>query len=467
LRPLAGASAFYTRNEFSGCAAGLTGRIIRDSQDYPLELLFRQARAQQHCFSHIVLSWAFGVCVVLFKPPEAKTMRLQKLLVFCSLLGMPCKFAQSKPELPKVVLAGNSIRLGYAPLVAKALEGKAIVIIAGENGGDSGNLLAHLDDWVIRAKPDIVHWNAGLHDLKFNRQTRTHQVELPQYEANLQQIAARLKKETQASLIFASTTPILDERHAGRKADFDRFESDVRRYNLAATRTLKEAGIPVNDLHWIVEKGGVAELMSADGTHYLPEGYERLAAAVTDCILRAITVRNYRPLPQPESGAEAAAIYKRDSDERDARVPAAYKNLHIKDFEIPVDERAWNDRRPGVKKVVAESLGSLPDRPSPVRARVIAREVRQGYTIERVSIENGFSGEISALLLVPENLAGARPTAAARSLLFCRWAAESLRHRRSAGFDCAPALPCFDGRVGCRLTCRRDPDSRRSCRASI
>jgi lysophospholipase L1-like esterase len=169
-------------------------------------------------------------------------MRSQSLFLLCFILEVSGTFGQSKSEMPKVVLAGDSIRLGYAPLVAKMLVGKAIVVSAEETGGDSGNVLAHLDAWIVREKPDIVHWNAGLHDLKISKQTRTHQVELPQYAANLRQIVERIRKETSATLIFASTTPILDERHARRKADFDRLESDVRRYNQAALQVMKGAG---------------------------------------------------------------------------------------------------------------------------------------------------------------------------------------------------------------------------------
>src|SRR5271167_2117354 len=71
-----------------------------------------------------------------------------------------------KPELPRVVLVGDSIRLGYAPRVAQRLSGKAVVISPAENGGDSANVLAHLDEWVLRQKPNVVHLNCGLHDLK-------------------------------------------------------------------------------------------------------------------------------------------------------------------------------------------------------------------------------------------------------------------------------------------------------------
>src|SRR5207248_6627895 len=107
--------------------------------------------------------------------------------------------------LPKVVLIGDSIRLGYAPGVVERLAGKAVVVSSPENGGDSGNVLAHLDDWVIREQPDVVHLNCGLHDLKRSKATGRHQVELDRYAENLRAIVARLRKETRAGLVFAST----------------------------------------------------------------------------------------------------------------------------------------------------------------------------------------------------------------------------------------------------------------------
>ena len=47
-------------------------------------------------------------------------------------------------ELPRVVLIGDSIRLGYAPIVAKKLEGRAQVISVEQNGGDSRRVRANL-----------------------------------------------------------------------------------------------------------------------------------------------------------------------------------------------------------------------------------------------------------------------------------------------------------------------------------
>jgi lysophospholipase L1-like esterase len=104
----------------------------------------------------------------------------------------------------------------------------------------------------------------------------------------------RLQRETAAALVFATTTPVLDERHAQRGAAFDRFQADVRLYNVGATAVMREAGVPVLDLHAVVEEGGVELLLATDGTHYTPEGYARLAAAVADRVLAAARERAQR-----------------------------------------------------------------------------------------------------------------------------------------------------------------------------
>src|SRR3954466_247399 len=99
------------------------------------------------------------------------------LPAFASLAWGQAKPPEKAAELPKVVLIGDSIRMGYAPLVAKRLEGKAVVLSATANGGDSGNVLKNLDEWAIKAQPAVIHFNCGLHDLKLNRTKKTYQVE--------------------------------------------------------------------------------------------------------------------------------------------------------------------------------------------------------------------------------------------------------------------------------------------------
>src|SRR5258706_4505246 len=91
---------------------------------------------------------------------------------------------------------------------------------------------------------DVVHINAGLHDLKLTG-TR-YQVPLVEYEKNLKTILERIRSGTKAKIIFATSTPILDGLHAQRKAGFDRFEADVQKYNNAAVGVLNPAGVPIN-----------------------------------------------------------------------------------------------------------------------------------------------------------------------------------------------------------------------------
>src|SRR5262249_25420588 len=192
------------------------------------------------------------------------------LTVVCLFLASPQSRGQAEPSpgpgLPRIVLVGDSIRLGYAPLVAARLEGKAVVVSSPENGGDSANVLAHLDDWVLREKPDVVHLNCGLHDLKRSRKDGRHQVEPDRYAENLRRIVARIREKTDAALVFVNTTPILDDRHARWGADFDRTEADVRRYNAAAVAVMTELGVPVHDLHWVVEQSGPETMLGPDGT---------------------------------------------------------------------------------------------------------------------------------------------------------------------------------------------------------
>ena len=68
----------------------------------------------------------------------------------------------------------NNTAMGWA--------GKVVIVSPEENGGDSGNVLKNLDEWIIKVKPTLVHLNCGLHDLKF---AKKYQVDPVKYEANL------------------------------------------------------------------------------------------------------------------------------------------------------------------------------------------------------------------------------------------------------------------------------------------
>ncbi|SIO41020.1 Dienelactone hydrolase [Singulisphaera sp. GP187] len=318
--------------------------------------------------------------------------------------------SQSTPTLPKVMLIGDSIRLGYAPKVIERLKGKAIVVSLPANGGDSANVLKQIDQ-CIREQPDVIHFNCGLHDLKRLKADGTHQVELAAYTENLNQIVAQFRALTKASVVFANTTPIIDARHARRGGNFDRVEADVKQYNAAAEKVMRAAKVPVHDLHWVVEQeqGGAETMLGKDGTHYTPAASDRLAEAVADVVLRQLAVARYRPLPGHASGPEAASAYRTAQAKRDRMVPEVYRQIKAKEFLVPHDANEWKRRRPDLLKAVRGTLGDLPPRPAPSQTRVISRELRPDYVLEKVELDNGVDGQVSSLLLIPQGVAKPAP----------------------------------------------------------
>lgn len=178
-----------------------------------------------------------------------------------------------------MLLIGDSIRLDYQTYVSERLAGVASVGGPVENGGDSRRLLENLDDWVTRQAPDIVHLNCGLHDIKRERGTTGCAVPVEEYERNLRAIFLHLRAATTATLVWASTTPVIDARHAAHKA-FDRRLDDVLVYNAAAARAAADCGVAVNDLYGVIAAAGADALLLPDGVHFTREGSRLLGKAV-------------------------------------------------------------------------------------------------------------------------------------------------------------------------------------------
>ena len=100
----------------------------------------------------------------------------------------------SSPPIPKVLILGDSISIGYTPLVQKALEGEAHVFrpMRSEKGAENceGTTygVTELERWlqIDGGGWDVIHFNFGLHDLK-----RVH----PETRKN----SGRLRKTTGAN----------------------------------------------------------------------------------------------------------------------------------------------------------------------------------------------------------------------------------------------------------------------------
>jgi lysophospholipase L1-like esterase len=192
--------------------------------------------------------------------------------------------------LPRVLLIGDSISMGYTIPVRELLKDKANVLRVLENAGDSARGIAKLDAWLGGKKWDAIHFNFGLHDLKYLDETGKYvspdqgkQVaSLTQYEANLRQIVERLKK-TGAKLIWASTTPVPE-------GSLGRVKSDELKYNETALKVMKEYGVAIDDLHTVVTEGP-ADMQIPKNVHFTKDGYQILARSVAASIEMALAKR--------------------------------------------------------------------------------------------------------------------------------------------------------------------------------
>ncbi len=173
--------------------------------------------------------------------------------------------------LPRVLLIGDSISMGYTLPVRKLLEGRANVHRIPANGGPSKNLI-HYDKWLGSGRWDVIHFNHGIHDLRVMPDGK-RQVEPADYERNLRAIVTRLK-QTGAKLIFATTTPIPPP-----PLEPDRSFGDVKEYNAIALKVMKELSVDVNDLYAHVQPE-FERLHKPKDLHYTTEGSDFLAQKV-------------------------------------------------------------------------------------------------------------------------------------------------------------------------------------------
>jgi len=194
------------------------------------------------------------------------------------------------PGLPRVLLIGDSISIGYTLPTRRLLDGKANVHRIPANGGPTTRGLASIDRWLGDGKWDVIHFNWGIHDLR-HMEDGKRQVEPADYEKNLRTLVAKLK-ETNAVLIWASITPI-----PKGKLNPDRTFGDETEYNQIAARVMQECGIPINDLHTCIMPR-FDKLHKPHDLHYLPEGYQFLAVQVAAEIEKAIE-RSNRQTPAP------------------------------------------------------------------------------------------------------------------------------------------------------------------------
>jgi lysophospholipase L1-like esterase len=184
---------------------------------------------------------------------------------------------KDEPGLPRVLLIGDSISIGYTLQVRALLKGKANVHRIPVNGGATEVGLANMKKWLGDGKWDVIHFNFGLHDAKFASET-TQRASREQYAENLRKLVAQMKV-TGAELIFATTTPVPKD---GNISPTRRFDSIPER-NEVAKKVMAENGVAIDDLYSVVLPVQ-SEIGRSNDVHFQPAGYELLAKQVAASI---------------------------------------------------------------------------------------------------------------------------------------------------------------------------------------
>jgi acyl-CoA thioesterase-1 len=184
------------------------------------------------------------------------------------------------PGLPRVLLIGDSISIGYTLQVRALLAGRANLHRIPVNGGATEVGLAKIDSWLGKGKWDVIHFNFGLHDAKYTSPTE-QRASREVYIKHLKTLIDRMKA-TGARLIFATTTPVPEMLQYG-KATGNRVFDSIPDRNALACELMRKNGVAINDLHTLIAQSPPG-LGREHDVHYTPEGYAVLAKAVAASI---------------------------------------------------------------------------------------------------------------------------------------------------------------------------------------
>ena len=207
----------------------------------------------------------------------------------------PLKPIEDVEGLPRVLLIGDSISIGYTIPVRELLRGVANVHRPPTNCGPTTKGVKRIDQWLGAKNWDVIHFNFGLHDLKYmgpkgenladpNLPTSKPQVPIDEYESNLKKLVVRLKK-TKAKLIWRSTTPVPE----GAKG---RVVGDSKKYNEVARRIMEQENITIDD-HYAYAIKNLNSIQQPKNVHFTKKGSQKLAELAANSIRSALG----KPMP--------------------------------------------------------------------------------------------------------------------------------------------------------------------------
>ena len=152
--------------------------------------------------------------------------------------------------MKKILLIGDSIRMGYDKYVKESLKNVAEVYYTKENNCFAEYTLRYAHEWKSQLgcgdDVDLVHWNAGLWDcLELFEDEPLSTVDY--YKNAIGRIDKRLRMLfPKAKMVFATSTSVNEEI---MDKNFRRHNSVIERYNEAAKEVLSGTDTQINDLY--------------------------------------------------------------------------------------------------------------------------------------------------------------------------------------------------------------------------
>lgn len=95
---------------------------------------------------------------------------------------------------------------------------------------------------------------------------------------------------------------------------------------------------------------------------------------------------------------------------------AQQKFQMVPEFILPQDLKEWNERRVAVRNTLIDLMGALPARPNVPGVKIVSREDKDGYTLEKFTFENGAGATVPGYYLIPKGRKGPLP-----AIYYCHW----------------------------------------------
>ena len=140
--------------------------------------------------------------------------------------------------MKRVLLLGDSIRMGYDSMVKELLSDKYEVFFPEDNGRFSSYTLWQMNQcFKNEGSFDLVHWNNGYWDMNPERPMNEPIHPVEEYVSILKRMI-RLIRSQNAEPVFATTTPVYKvggaKDNTGIEAEISYQDSWVQKYNHAA-----------------------------------------------------------------------------------------------------------------------------------------------------------------------------------------------------------------------------------------